>query len=721
MYSDPHNYYQTPVPPVRRSRKRYWPWIFGGCLATMICLACFSIVALSGAVIAGQQILAGIGATQTAVAFVPSPTPTLFPTPAAPTPTEIAGPTIPATTEATTPEADPTLIPTPTETPKPDDVFLLSPPESIEQRPYQENSFLYLNNLLESDYPVRDYYESATRLTTLELGERTITAGPYSLGAIQTFMTEDGRLEAELMAVTEHAYFWIETSLTLDPATVNAAAERFELEYYPTITTFFGEVWQPGVDNDPHFSVLHLDGFAEGGELGFFDSDDEYPRTIRSESNQQEIVYLNMDNLRVGEDLYFGTLVHELQHLIQWHNDGNETVWLNEGLSQLTELYVGLDTVDTVVDYLANPGIQLNTWEYDDDDIVFAHYGGAYLFNVYLWEQLGDEAVRDLARLPQNGMGAVHTILRNYRPELAVDTFFTDWAVANYLDHYSDQSPYQYDTLRLGRPSHVIELKEGPFDTVQEMNQYSVDYVELNMSGERTISFAGNTRLALTEVPPHSGEQMWFVPAVDDTNARLTGAFDLTGLTQATLSFWAWYDLEEDFDFAYVNISTDNGQNWRLLVPDHTTPGEYGPSFNGRSQDERDNEGGWVPETISLNSYVGQEILIRFEVMTDPAVTGQGFAIDDISIPELGYATDVELSHDGWQPEGFVQSGWLLPQLWQVRLIQFGSPPQVIPLTLNEQNQGQWTVNLGAEGGVIAITATTPLTEQATAYWLVIE
>jgi hypothetical protein len=273
----------------------------------------------------------------------------------------------------------------------------------------------------------------------------------------------------------------------------------------------------------------------------------------------------------------------------------------------------------------------------------------------------------------------------------------------------------------LNRPSHVIELKEGPFDTVQEINQYSVDYVELNMSGERTISFAGNTRLALTEVPPHSGEQMWFVPAVDDTNARLTGAFDLSGLTQATLSFWAWYDLEEDFDFAYVNISTDNGQNWRLLVPDHTTPGEYGPSFNGRSQDERDNEGGWVPETISLNSYVGQQILIRFEVMTDPAVTGQGFAIDDISIPELDYATDVELSHDGWQPEGFVQSGWLLPQLWQVRLIQFGSPPQVIPLTLSEQNQGQWTVNLGAEGGVIAITATTPLTEQATAYWLVIE
>ncbi|MFZ0547684.1 MAG: hypothetical protein WAM60_19715, partial [Candidatus Promineifilaceae bacterium] len=614
-------------------------------------------------------------------------------------------------------------VPAPTETPKPDGVFVLNPPSSIEQRPYQENSPLYLNSLISADYPSRDYYETAARLTNFDIGERTVTAGPYSLGAIQTFTTDDGRLEAQLMAVTEHAYFWVETSLNYNQSAVEAAANRFETEYYPSIVALFGEEWRPGIDNDPHFSILHLDGFAEGGELGFFDSDDEYPRTIRSKSNQQEIIYLNMENLRLGEDLYFGTLVHETQHLIQWNNDANETIWLNEGLSQLTELYSGLDTVDTVIDYLANPGIQLTSWEYEDDDLVFAHYGGAYLFNVYLWEQLGDAAVSALAHAPGNGMESVASVLHDYQPDLSFEDFFANWAVANYLDNSSADPRYHYENVRLSRPAHTVELKEKPYEVVNQINQFGVDYVEMNLQGEATVSFAGDSRLALTDAPPHSGEQMWFVPPIDDMNARLTGVFDLTGLSTATLSFWAWYDLEEDYDFAYLSISTDSGASWRLLVPDHATPGEYGPSYNGRSRDERDNEGGWVEESISLNSYTGREVWLRFDVMTDPAVTGRGFAIDDIRIPELNYTSDVENGPDGWQAEGFVQTGWLLPQEWEIRLMRTDTIGgiEVVPLPLNEQNQGQWTVDLGHDGGVLMITAITPFTEQPTAYWLVVE
>jgi hypothetical protein len=329
----------------------------------------------------------------------------------------------------------------------------------------------------------------------------------------------------------------------------------------------------------------------------------------------------------------------------------------------------------------------------------------------------------ELARAPGNSMEAVQSVLQNHRPELSYDTFFANWAVANYLDSSSPDPLYHYENLQLSRPSHAIEMKETPFETVSQINQFGVDYVEMDLTGERTISFVGNTRLALTEAPAHSGEQMWFAPPVDDTNARLTGVFDLTGLSQATLSFWAWYDLEEDFDFAYLSASTDGGESWRLLVPDHATPGEYGPSFNGRSQDERDNEGGWVAETVSLNSYVGQEVWLRFEMMTDPAVTGRGFAIDDISIPELNYASGVESGPDGWQPEGFVQTGWLLPQLWQLRLMRtnaFGGI-EVVPLELNDLNQGQWTVDLGRDGGILMVAATTPFTEQPTSYWLVVE
>jgi hypothetical protein len=46
---------------------------------------------------------------------------------------------------------------------------------------------------------------------------------------------------------------------------------------------------------------------------------------------------------------------------------------------------------------------------------------------------------------------------------------------------------------------------------------------------------------------------------------------------------------------------------------------------------------------------------------------------------------------------------------------------EVVPLDLNELNQGQWTVDLGQDGGILMITATTPFSEDPSSYWLVVE
>ncbi|MCI0576256.1 MAG: immune inhibitor A [Chloroflexi bacterium] len=713
MRSNTSNY---PHPaPRQKSGGCTWTWLLAGCLALFLCAACFGVVSISGGILLGQQVAGSIGATQTAEAIA-------LATILAPSPT--ATPTIPPTSTVlpTPPPVTPAAgSPTPTETPKPGAVFNLNPPPEIEQEPSQENASEHLAALVMAAYPAHDYYESAVRLGAVDDIERTITGDPYVAGNRRAFTVGQDEIEAELLVVTEHTYFWFELGLNANQATAAEAAEQFETEYYPLLVGLFGEEWRPGVDNDPHFSILHLDGLADGGELGFFDSGDEYPQAINNASNEQELIYLNMDNLRLGEELYFGTLVHEVQHLIQWRNDSNETAWLNEGLSQLAELYAGLDTVDTVYDYLSNPNTQLNTWEYDDEDAVFAHYGAAYLFSVYIWEQLGDEAIRELARHPGDGLYGVNDLLARYQPQLTLEQFIANWTVANYLDDQAAGPIYHYQNLDLSRPAHAIEVKVPPFSTVNQVNQFGVHYAELEMRGETTISFAGDTRSELITAPPPSGQQMWLAPGLDNLDAQLTAAFDLRGVNRATLEFWAWYDLEEDFDFAYVSVSTNRGVTWRLLTPDHASPGAYGPAFSGDSQEQFGNKDGWVREVISLNSYIGQEILVRFEVLTDGGITGRGFALDDITIAELSYATDVESGSDGWQADGFVQAGWLLPQQWGLHLIQFGAPPQVTPLPLNELNQGQWHVTLGPGGGVLVITPLTPFTVDPASYWLVVE
>ena len=121
---------------------------------------------------------------------------------------------------------------------------------------------------------------------------------------------------------------------------------------------------------------------------------------------------------------------------------------------------------------------------------------------------------------------------------------------------------------------------------------------------------------------------------------------------------------------------------------------------------------------MSLDSFVGQEILVRFHVLADFESVGRGFALDNIAIPELGYASDVEALDSRWQAHGFVATGWLLPQRWSVQVIRHGSTPAVIPVNLDAFNQAQETITLGPEGGTMVVVPLTPFVTDAAQYWV---
>lgn len=595
-------------------------------------------------------------------------------------------------------------------------------PEEIDQRPLSNRAASDLDRLYSSNFPSQDYFETAVRLGNENLGPRTLTTKVYEVGDTEEFYNDTSRIEARLVVVTEHVYFWVEDGLDLDQAELANAANRFEAEFYPQLVHLFGEIWTPGIDGDPHFSVLHAQNGAND-ELGRFNSEDEFPKSLYRNSNEQELIYMNMSELTLGGHLYYGTLVHEVQHLIQWYIDPSETVWLNEGLSQLAELYVGFDDTAPSIDYLEQPDIRLNSWNYDDEQ-VYAHYAGAYLFSVYLWEQLGEAATQELVRHPANGLASVWAILQGYQPETTLEQFTAAWAAANYLDDDNAERPYYYQSLNLRQPyiTAKLEAEEASLDQLEEMEQFGVHYIDLSsLRGDTTITFAGDTAVDLTSSPPRSGEQMWLAPGIDDMDAQLTATFNLSLVNQATLKYSVWYELEEDYDYAYVSVSADGGQTWEILLPSHYTSGEFGPAYNGRSADRSDAVDGWLKQSINLNSYVGQTIQIRFEMLTDGGISERGFALDDISIPELGYESNVEDNTDGWQANGFVKIGWQIPQKWSVLLIEEGPNPTVTTLPLNPNNQAQWTLPIGKGGGVLVIMPQTAFTNETATYWLTIE
>ena len=116
-------------------------------------------------------------------------------------------------------------------------------------------------------------------------------------------------------------------------------------------------------------------------------------------------------------------------------------------------------------------------------------------------------------------------------------------------------------------------------------------------------------------------------------------------VTAAALDYRAWYYLEDGWDYGYVSASADGGVTWQILTPPHATTANpvgnaYGTGYTGQS-------GSWVDESVSLDAYAGKHILLRFEVISDDAITQPGLAIDDLSIPAIGYHSDLEADGGG--------------------------------------------------------------------------
>jgi len=204
----------------------------------------------------------------------------------------------------------------------------------------------------------------------------------------------------------------------------------------------------------------------------------------------------------------------------------------------------------------------------------------------------------------------------------------------------------------------------------------------------------------------------------DESDTRLTRAFDLTGVSRATLRFWTWYHIEEGWDYAYVTVSTDGGARWTPLTGPRMTTEDphsnaYGPGYTGQS-------GGWVEETIDLSPYAGQEILLRFEHITDDAMTQPGLVVDDIRIPEIGYSEDFERDDGGWLSEGWLRMDNRLPQDFLVQVVQPGAVDGPVTRLLGpgDAPQGEWTITVGGRAGdaAILVAGLTPVTTEPARY-----
>ncbi len=105
----------------------------------------------------------------------------------------------------------------------------------------------------------------------------------------------------------------------------------------------------------------------------------------------------------------------------------------------------------------------------------------------------------------------------------------------------------------------------------------------------------------------------------------------LSNILGASLEFYTQWDIENDWDYGQVQISTNGGTNWTALEGLYTNPG----TGTFQPPDEPLYDGSqltWVVENIDLTEFIGQSVKLRFYFQSDQSVTGDGWYIDDIRL-----------------------------------------------------------------------------------------
>ncbi len=116
----------------------------------------------------------------------------------------------------------------------------------------------------------------------------------------------------------------------------------------------------------------------------------------------------------------------------------------------------------------------------------------------------------------------------------------------------------------------------------------------------------------------------------------LNAPIDLSNAVDAFVTFKAEWDIESNYDYTQLQASTES-TSFAPLCGKYTRSGSQYQDYQEPVWDG--GQTGWVTEKLVLDDYLGQnEVNLRFRLVSDQFVTGDGFFFDDFQVIVLNEA-----------------------------------------------------------------------------------
>jgi len=468
-------------------------------------------------------------------------------------------------------------------------------------------------------------------------------------------------------------------------------------------------------------------------------------------------------------NLYEGVFAHEYQHLLHRYTDPDEPSWVNEGLSDFTEVITGYAHLDRHVDekgydshtqaflgwlsvfhpdwnpitYDSGPENGLTAWGDQGGGEILADYGNAMFFMNYLYSQPGldKDFFHAWQHNPANGIDGLNAALAESGSSSTFADLFANNEISALVDGYLDNGA----GLRGGTTGDFQNsATEATVNFTTEANgtpgapPWGSDYIDLGSgAGLTSVAFDGDDEYIFPAGPQWvlDGDGYFTNPDVFGDNygdnQDLSIARSVAGHDGEVLSFDHYYAMEPGWDFGFVQVSTDDGATWQSLACDGTTsahdPGAISsivanlPGYN----DSAGSAG--APVHATCPALPAGSDYIAFRLMTDPAVEFDGWHVKNIQLDGVDLGTPGDLT--GWDNLQFfspvpLDFGFTLVGInGAVDMygdVTAGTSVQVLRPTLSAANDYTLTAGdltaLASYDKVVAIVSGIPASEDSTLY-----
>ncbi len=486
-----------------------------------------------------------------------------------------------------------------------------------------------------------------------------------------------------LVAVSDEMEVWVADNLSwpaddprADPVITEAQAEsmarQFDENMYPVETETFGQpdarngteslleqlgtvpddYYATGADDDSNRSVLLVDNVRD---QNYYDPDYPlyiagfYSPTIQTYTDRNVITVdaydwaeVNETNRRTG---YEGTLAHEYQHLIHADLDGDETTWVNEGMSDYAEVITGYGVPQGHLSaYEAMPSNSLVNWEDQGAINVLADYGVAFAWTMYLEDQYDREFVSNLASDDENGVESVENTLEETGADRDFYELYQDFSTAVVTDQLGEARKDEYT---FGNLDVSVNTSNG----VETAGVWGADYRTVDTADRGPISgvtVSGtefvDTQWSTATDPVTEEGQVLYSGSGNLLDRHAIVEVDLSDAQDPTLEFDSYQRIEQNWDYGFVQVSTDGGETWHSLANENT---DASPSSSAHPRVAANVPGltgdtdGWQHQTFDLGAYAGNDsVLVSLRYVTDWAFVKDGWYVRNVSVAGESVPTD---------------------------------------------------------------------------------